>query len=207
MQKYFADLADKNGPCPVEDILFVNYIETIVTNPEYEDPVIGFDFRAKEADEKLWADEYGHEMLAYTKARFKAARESYDFAFPALIDELYYGRERFSWYWDQVEREVLALQKNPDRVLEVYESWLKQTPTDKEAMKKENRELRDFLSTMSKTRQVLREQNADLDIFMYRWGFTSTLRHKDNQWTDGSGGALSFYRTHPATAFPYAVQK
>lgn len=207
LQKYFADLADKNGPIPVEDILFVNYIETIVTNPEYEDPVIGFDFRAKEADEKLWADEYGHEMLAYTKARFKAAREAYDFAFPALIDELYYGRERFSWYWDQVEREVLALQKNPDRVLEVYESWLKQTPTDKEAIKKENRELREFLSTMSKTRQVLREQNADLDIFMYRWGFTSTLRHKDNQWTDGSGGALSFYRTHLPTAFPYAVQK
>ena len=207
VQRYFAEQAGKDGPIPVEDFIFNEYMQTIVLNPEYEDPIIGFDYRAKEADEQIFTDKYGHEQLAYVKARFRAAREAYDFAFPSLIDELYYGREKFSWYWDQVEREVLELQKNPDQVLELYEVWLKLTPTDKEAMKKDSRELKEFLSTMSKTRQLLREQNADLDIFMYRWGFTGTLRHKDNQWTDENGGALRFYRTHLPTAFPYAVQK
>ena len=74
-------------------------------------------------------------------------------------------------------------------------------------MKEDSKVLREFLSTMEKSRIILREQNPQLDIFLYRWGFTGTLRHKDNQWTDEAGGALDFYRTHPATAFPYAVQK
>ena len=207
VQKYFAEHADKNDPIPVEDIIFNEYMETIVTNPEYEDPIIGFDYRAKEADERLFTDKYGHEALAYVKARFKAARESYDFAFPALIDELYYGREMFSWYWSEVEKEVLELQRNPELAGELYEKWLKLTPTDKNAMKEDSKVLREFLSTMEKSRIILREQNPQLDIFLYRWGFTGTLRHKDNQWTDEAGGALDFYRTHPATAFPYAVQK
>ena len=63
------------------------------------------------------------------------------------------------------------------------------------------------MATMSKARQLLREQNAELDIFMYRWGFTDTLRHEDNQWEDDSGGAKKEWRTAPAMTFPYPVRK
>jgi len=35
-------------------------------------------------------------------------------------------------------------------------------------------------------RSSLREKNAALDIFLYRWGYTGTLKHPDNIF-DGAG--------------------
>ena len=206
VERFFAELG-KNDVLLPEEEMFKEYIDEIVASNEWEDPVIGFDFRAKDAAERLFADKWGQESLAYCRERFRAARESYDFAFPALIDELYIGRERFEWYWRGTEEEVLALSPNPDLLLSDYEMYLKLTPTDRKAMVENNKRLKSFLATMSKARQLLREQNAELDIFMYRWGFTDTLRHEDNQWEDDSGGAKKEWRTAPAMTFPYPVRK
>lgn len=203
VEDYFAQLADKAGPVLPEERAFIEYIEVIVSSDDFEDPVIGFDFRARDAAERRFGDKWGQEILAYVRERFKAARESYDFQFPALIDELYIGRENFEWYWRDVEFQVLQQQPDPDTTISMYESWLKQTPTVRTVMEKDHRELREFLKAMSRTRRILREKNAELDAFMYRWGFTDTLAHKDNDWE----GSTIFWRMAPAMSFPLPVQE
>ena len=62
-------------------------------------------------------------------------------------------------------------------------------------------ELKRFISILEQTRRALREGNAELDAFMYRWGFTGTLAHAANDFVD----AEVHYRTHSATTFPYPV--
>ena len=72
---------------------------------------------------------------------------------------------------------------------------------NREALIENVPELKRFISILEKTRRALREGNAELDAFLYRWGFTTTLAHEVNDFVD----AEQYYRTHPATTFPYPV--
>jgi len=195
--KYFASMSDDEKAVIPEEYAFSQYIETIVS-ADFSDPIVGFNFRARDAAERAYGDEFGQEMLAYVRERFKAARESYDFEMPSMLDELYIGRERFQWYWRDVEAEVMKQQRNPEQVLFKYEKWLLETPTRRTEMRETNADLKGFLSTMSKTRKLLREKNPELDAFLYRWGFADTLAHQDNQFD----GALDFWRHAPGMTFP-----
>ena len=200
VEKYFAELADKNGPLLPEDQLFGEYIHKIVA-ADFSHPVIGFDFRAKDKAEAKFGQDYGQEMLQYVKDRFTAARESYDFQFPALIDELYIGRSKFEYYWSATEGEVLSRIDNPEYVKEQYEEYIYMSELNRDALKENVPELKRFISILEKTRRALREGNAELDAFMYRWGFTGTLAHEANDFVK----AEEWYRTHSATTFPYPV--
>jgi hypothetical protein len=202
VEDYFAQLSADGGAIIPEEYAFSKYIDEIVS-ADFTDPIIGFNFRARDAAERKYGDEFGQEMLAYVRERFKAARESYDFQMPSMLDELYIGRERFQWYWRDVEAEVMKQQRNPEQVLHKYEQWLGSTPTTRTRLAETNRDLKSFLSTMSKTRRLLREKNSELDAFMYRWGFADTLAHKDNQFED----ALDFWRHAPGMTFPLPIPK
>ena len=136
-------------------------------------------------------------MLAYVKERFKSARESYDFQFPALIDELYIGRSNYEYYWEDLEKDVLSRQSDPERIRELHEQYYRMSEVNRKRYKEVNPELKTFLNTLEKARRYLREADASLDAFLYRWGFTSTLAHKDNQFE----GADIYYRQHQATTF------
>lgn len=200
VEKYFSELAEKNGPLLPEDEAFGEYIKKIVA-ADFSHPVVGFDFRAKDKAEADFGLEYGEEMLQYVKDRFTAARESYDFQFPALIDELYVGRSKFEYYFKDTEGEVLSRVENPEYVKEQYERYIYMSELNREILKESVPELKSFLSILEKTRRALRENNAELDAFMYRWGFARTLAHEVNGFVD----AERYYRTHPATTFPYPV--
>lgn len=197
VENYFAQLADDGGAIIPEEYAFGKYIDEIVS-ADFSDPIIGFNFRARDAAERKFGDEFGQEMLAYVRERFSAARESYDFEMPSMLDELYIGRERFQWYWRDVEAEVLKQQRNPEQVLYKYEQYLGSTPTERTRMSETERDLKSFLSTMSKTRRFLREKNPELDAFLYRWGFADTLAHPDNNFA----GAETFWRHAPGMSFP-----
>jgi hypothetical protein len=201
VEQYFEQLEANNETFLPEEYAFSQYIDTIVS-ADFSDPVMGFNFRKRDAAERAFADAFGQEMLAYVRERFKAAREDYNFEFPAILDELYIGRERFTWYWRDVEQEVLNTQRNPDQIMYKYERWLESTPTTRKQMEETNADLKGFLSTMSKTRRLLRESNPELDAFMYRWGFADTLAHPDNQFE----GAESFWRHAPGMSFPLPIQ-
>ena len=196
VKEYFEQLAERNGPLLPEDEAFKEYIETVVT-ADFSHPVIGFDFRARDIEENNFTDRYGQEMLAYVKERFKSARESYDFQFPALIDELYIGRSNYEYYWEDLEKDVLSRQSDPERIRELHEQYYRMSEVNRKRYKEANPELKTFLNTLEKARRYLREADASLDAFLYRWGFTSTLAHKDNQFE----GADIYYRQHQATTF------
>ena len=200
VEKYFSELAEKNGPLLPEDEAFGEYIKKIVA-ADFSHPVVGFDFRAKDKAEADFGLEYGQETLQYVKDRFTAARESYDFQFPALIDELYVGRSKFEYYFKDTEGEVLSRIENPEYVKEQYERYIYMSELNRNALKENVPELKRFISILEKTRRALREGNAELDAFLYRWGFTGTLAHEVNDFVD----AEMYYRTHPATTFPYPV--
>jgi len=200
IEDYFARQKEDGGVIILEDYAFAEYIEQIVS-ADFTDPIIGFNFRARDAAERLYGDKFGQEMLAYVRDRFRAARESYDFEMPSVMDELYIGRERFQWYWRDVEAEVMKQQRNPEIVLGKYEEWLGETPTRRTELRETNSDLKGFLATMSKTRRLLREKNPELDAFLYRWGFVDTLAHENNQFD----GALDFWRHAPGMGFPLPI--
>ena len=200
VEKYFSELSEKNGPLLPEDEAFGEYINKIVA-ADFTHPVVGFDFRAKDKAEADFGLKYGQETLQYVKDRFTAARESYDFQFPALIDELYVGRSKFEYYFKDTEGEVLSRVDNPEYVKEQYERYIYMSELNRNELKEKVPELKRFLSILQKTRRALRQGNAELDAFLYRWGFTSTLAHEVNDFVD----AEVYYRTHSATTFPYPV--
>jgi hypothetical protein len=71
----------------------------------------------------------------------------------------------------------------------------------KKEMRAESQDLRDLLKVRDKTRLKMRETNRDLDIFLFRFGYTNELRHPENQFA----GAEAFYRMGKMTQ-PYAPQ-
>lgn len=200
VKRFFAENRDNKALRP-EDLAYIQYIETIVATDEFETP-LGFDFRAQDEKERAYAEEWGDEMLVYVKERFKANRETPDFAFPSLIEELYDGREKFRYYWADVEEAVLGQMRDPDSARALYEEWLNSTPTRRDVLTETSPVLKDFISRMGKVRREMRERNPELDAFLYRWGFTDTLAAKENQWD----GAELFWRYAPAMSYPLPVQ-
>lgn len=203
VEEYFSRLA-KDSPLNPEDEAFGEYIQTVVA-ADFTDPVIGFDFRQQDAAKRAFTTKYGEETFEYVQERFRAARESYDFQFPALIDELYIGRERFEYYWRNTEEEVLNRIDNSEYVRDMYETYIRSTDTNRALMRDNLPELRGFLNVLEKTRRLLRENNAELDIFLYRWGFASTLAHEANKVVHERDPY--YFRHHPATSFPYPVEE
>ncbi len=203
VEKYFAELT-KDSPLNPEDEAFGEYIQTVVA-ADFSDPVIGFDFRRQDEAKREFTSKYGEEMFEYVQARFRAARESYDFQFPALIDELYIGRDRFEYYWRDTEEEVLNRIDNSEYVRDMHEKYIRSTDTNRSLMRENLPELDAFLRILEKTRRLLRENNAELDIFLYRWGFADTLAHEANKVVHDSDPY--YFRHHPATSFPYPVEE
>lgn len=203
VEEYFSKLS-KDSPLNPEDEAFGEYIQTVVA-ADFSDPVIGFDFRRQDEAKREFTAKYGEETFEYVQERFRAARESYDFQFPALIDELYIGRDRFEYYWRDTEEEVLNRIDNSEYVRDMHEKYIRATDTNRALMRENIPELDGFLRILEKTRRLLRESNAELDIFLYRWGFANTLAHEANKVVYDRDPY--FFRHHPATSFPYPVEE
>ena len=68
----------------------------------------------------------------------------------------------------------------------LYKEWQKATDLGQEALTENFPNLKNMIRTIDRVRSALREKNAALDIFLYRWGYTGTLKHPDNDF-DGAG--------------------
>ena len=133
---------------------------------------------------------WGDEVYSYVQQLFAEGREM-----PSIVHEYYQGRNHFEYYWTDVEATVL--EQSPDRevLTLLWNKWLGMTNTDeRDALEENNKILKSFKNKISKVRVSMREQNKDLDAWLYRWGFTNTLRHRDNDFE----GAQSLYRHNGA---------
>ena len=66
--------------------------------------------------------------------------------------------------------------------------------------------LRDLKSSIAGIKKALRQQNQAVDAFTYRWGYTSKLRHRNNQgeelfWNIPQVLSLEKYETGPLDLF------
>ena len=170
-----------DGVFPAGDIAYYDYLERVIWNDNLDKKNGEYDFDLRNTLDEEFTAVWGDDALPYVLERFKAARETRDWKYPMLVEELYYAREQYSWYWSDVPGVVIGQSPQSAYKAELYDVYADANETDQARMKAENRLLYDLVETIEGTRRKIRERNRDLDIFLFRWGFTDTLRHIENQ--------------------------
>ena len=177
------------GPDSPEDVAYLEYINNIVAEDGFIE-ADGFNFLARNKAVEDFRMKWGDEVYSYVQQLFAEGREM-----PSIVHEYYQGRNHFEYYWTDVEATVL--EQSPDRevLTLLWNKWLGMTNTDeRDALEENNKILKSFKNKISKVRVSMREQNKELDAWLYRWGFTNTLRHRDNDFE----GSQSLYRHNGA---------
>ena len=166
---------------PAEDIAFSDYIQEVVGRSDLTDNR-EYDFRLRAELDRQFRTKWGDQVFQYVNERFRAALETRDFDYPIMIEELYYAREQFSWYWSQTTEEVARQMYNSAHVLQLLERYNNADETLRRELRDGNSDLDQALKIRDGVRQRLRAANRDLDVFLYRWGYADTLLHPDNQY-------------------------
>ena len=92
------------------------------------------------------------------------------------IRQLTEGRELFRIYWEVGNQ--LAEQQGPE-VVELWQQYKKNPSSyESEQLLKQNPILKRITKAQQLTRQSMREQSPALDAWLYKFGYTSTLRNK-----------------------------
>ena len=182
VREWLANLPNLPGVSPEkpEDVAYDDYITRVIANPLLQRSD-GLDYDARDEEIELFKHEYGVEIYGYVRARLEEGRDV-----PPIVRELWKGQQQFSFYWDDVKDRVIESRPDAGEIGPLYKEWQKATDLGKEALTENFPNLKNMIRTIDRVRSALREKNAALDIFLYRWGFTSTLKHPDNIF-DGAG--------------------
>ena len=192
--EYFSELTEEFGEDHPEDVAYAQYIADIIATDAFDDPE-GFDFRRRNEAINSFKLKWGEDVYAYVQERFQEGRE-----IPAIVIEFWKGRERFEYYWSSVEEESLAAIPNSNKARDDYYRWLESTDNEKDNMEDHrhplySRELVRLLKTMRQVKLSLREQDKLLDAWLFRWGYTDTLRHPENALApEGFDDARDYWR-------------
>tara|TARA_R100000808_G_scaffold8913_1_gene24876 strand:+ start:2266 stop:6363 length:4098 start_codon:yes stop_codon:yes gene_type:complete len=95
------------------------------------------------------------------------------------IRQLTEGQELFRIYWEVGNQ--IAEQQGPE-VVQLWNQYKKnQTSSQAEQMLKQNPILQRIQKAQTSTRQAMRDESPALDAWLYKFGYTTTLRNKQNQ--------------------------
>ena len=182
VREWIANLPNLPGVSPEkpEDIAYDEYIADVITNTDLQLPD-GLDYDARDIQIGAFRAKYGEEIYGYVRARLEEGRDV-----PPIVRELWKGQQQFAFYWDDVKDRVIESRADAGEIGPLYEEWRKATDLGKEALTENFPNLKNMIRTIDRVRSSLREKNAALDIFLYRWGYTGTLKHPDNIF-DGAG--------------------
>jgi len=182
VREWIANLPNLPGVSPEkpEDVAYDDYITRVIANPKLQRPD-GLDYDARDEEIEIFKHEYGVEIYGYVRARLEEGRDV-----PPIVRELWKGQQQFAFYWDDVKDRVIESRPDAGEIGPLYKQWQKSTDLGKEALTENFPNLKNMIRTMDRVRSSLREKNAALDIFLYRWGYTGTLKHPDNIF-DGAG--------------------
>ena len=101
---------------------------------------------------------------------------------PPVIRELQNGRRLLSRYWRVGE---LLLERTGNQLLiPEWREYMDAFPEERKEMEVLHPIFRDVNRAVPKARQLHRERNAQADAFLFRWGYTPTLRNPDNEGRD-----------------------
>ena len=186
--EHFEENAKKFGEDNPEDVAYNEYITAIIGTDAFDDPE-GFDFRRRDEAVLAFRNKWGDEVFAYVQGRFAEGR-----AMPKIVSEFYQGRQRFEYYWRDVEEATLASVPMSDSVAASYQEWLEGTANEKFELEETAPGLKRFLKKMSSVRVSLRERDRLLDAWLFRWGYTDTFRHPDNEFSPDGAEARDYWR-------------
>jgi hypothetical protein len=157
-----------------EDIAYDEYIRTVVLgNFEAEDGQFSFDLRDN-AIEGI-RQKYGDAMLNYIQERRSVTT-------PTLLKELFEGRERLSPYWGAPE--TILQEANMGVLLPQLQEYLKANAEERALIIEEFPMLRGVVTATTRVRQQLREESANIDAFLLRWGYGGRLHNEANKQRD-----------------------
>lgn len=183
IQEVFRESREKNDQLvPAADLAYFDFIERVTTHPDLVDDAGEYDFALRRELEQEFVKDWGEEALRYAHARFDANRESEDFTYPAPLKELAYGNELFSYYWEQPRQVMAQMDRFSDDIAERLEAYHQLSEEQQGYAREADPGLRVAIRTEQEIRNILRENDRDLDIFIVRWHSPSNLRHPDNQW-------------------------
>jgi hypothetical protein len=162
----------QNPDAHIEDIAYTNYVSMVIAG-DFEDPETGvFDFRARQRAEVGWRELYGENVWAYVQQRRNLKVEP-------LLQQLYQGRDRYRPYYEAGE--LILRQMGAGELVERWQEYVKARGIEKEEIELENPLFKQVKRAQSRARLMMREQNAELDAFLYRWQYTDTLVHPANE--------------------------
>ena len=175
--------AEKNdGLVPAQDLGYVDFIERVVTNPLLTDKLGNYDFKLRRELERQFVEDWGEDVLAYVNARFRKNIETETFEYPDPLKEIAYGNEKYRSYWDGPREQMRNMPQFSADIAERLEEYHEMSDVQQKIAAEGDRELRIAIRTEQEIRNIMRENDRDLDIFIVRWHGASTLRHPDNQW-------------------------
>jgi hypothetical protein len=165
-----------------EDIAYGQYIQNVIVDPALEPEGGDFDFREQKKRIQAFRIAWGSQVHDYVLARFSEGK-----GIPPIIQELYGGREKYKWYWGDPDDElsvtgaVIAARSDSQLVKNLYDQWMTADLNEKAELKERHPNLKAVISMRDRVRKRLREQDPELDAFLFRWGYTGTLVAGQNQ--------------------------
>ena len=168
---------------PIEDIALHEYDRDVRYGSIDDDK--GYDFEKRERLDSEFRRKWGDDIHTYVVRTIEEQIENSDFRYPDPIKEYYHGLNLFNGYWNELPQSVIASRPDSVELQKLYTAYQAAVPAERRLMLQDSEPLSDLLAIIAGVRRIKREGNQQLDIFLYRWGYTTTLVHEDNQW-DGA---------------------
>ena len=163
----------ENPKANLEDTAYTDYIANVVTQDfSSKDNQFEYDFKARNLAEEEFKGRWTPAIYEYVQARRLHGVEP-------LIVELRQGQKMLDVYWNVGDR--ILKSKNLDELMPVWETYRTSRPFRQKELAEQYPMLKQVASAVTKARQMLREQNQTLDAFLFKWGYTDTLRHEENK--------------------------
>ena len=186
---YFNNVRDEMGVENPEDVAYFEYIAEIIATNDFDLPM-GFDFEERDKRIEDFIDTWGTEIYGYVQERFQTGRE-----IPDIVNEFWQTRKKFEYYWKDAEEQTLASMPGSDDLRIMYKEYKRSTLNEKSELKETFPRLKKFLTELSRVKSSLREQDQLLDAWLFRWGYTDTLSHPQNELSpEGFDDARTYWR-------------
>ena len=95
-----------------------------------------------------------------------------------IVREMSQGTHMLTPYWEVPT--TIMVKMNMETSIPTYKMYQKMTEGQKMQELARNPWIKSIDSAVARTRRAIREANPSVDAFLYRWGYTSTLRHELN---------------------------
>ena len=164
---------ERNENTNLYDLAYQQYIEEVVLG-DYERESGEFDYKKfVQADEEFnntWVD--NPEVLQYIESRRTDGM-------PPMIANLKFSQKIMRPYWNMGE--TILRRMNMNDLLPIWEQYQNARNIEQADLIARYPVLRQIASAVQKGRRLMREQNESVDAWLYKWEYTDTLAHYNNQ--------------------------